>query len=190
MSFQSQNLRKKLINKGQVSLLPETPGVYIFWNKKRKAVYVGKANNLKRRVSSYLTTKLSKKTSKMIKEADKFSFVRVNSELEALLLEASLVKKNQPKYNFVLRDDKHPLYIKITREKYPRVLTARKIEENLSAGGKNIAFFGPFPSSTNVKCVLRILRKILPFSDHKLGKRECLYNNLYYRENFQTCQVY
>ncbi len=110
----------------------------------------------------------------MISEASNFSFIKVNSELEALLLEAKLINEHQPKYNSISKDDKHPLYIRITKEEFPRVITARKIAKD----GKNLAFFGPFPSSKNVYLVLRSLRRIFPYSDHKLGKRSCLYSHI------------
>lgn len=134
-------------------------------------IYVGKANNLRRRVGSYLSVNLAAKTSQMVSDVDTFSTIQVGSELEALLLEAHLVKKFQPKYNISLKDDKHALYIKITNEKYPRVQTARKVEEQ----GKNILFIGPFPSSQSVYEVLKLLRKIFPFAHHSIGKRVCLY---------------
>jgi len=110
----------------------------------------------------------------MIKGAQELAYIQVASELEALLLEARLIRTYMPKYNIAAKDDKHPLYIQITKEKYPRVITARKIAENQ----KNLAFYGPFPSSKNVRSVLKMLRSIFPYSDHKLGKRGCLYSHI------------
>lgn len=117
---------------------------------------------------------LEPKTAKMISEANFISFIQVTSELEALLLEARLIRKYMPHYNIAAKDDKHPLYIRITKEKYPRIVTARKIDEK----EKNLAFYGPFPSSRSVYSVLRMLRRIFPYSDHKLGKRGCLYSHI------------
>lgn len=148
--------------------LPATPGVYLFWQGKIP-IYIGKAINLKNRVPSYFDLKLSAKSAKMVESAERISIIRVASELEALLLEASLIKKYQPKYNFIAKDDKHALYIKITKEKYPRVITVRKNE---------LPSFGPFPSSNKVHLTLRMLRKIFPFADHKLGKRPCIYSQI------------
>src|SRR3972149_8066078 len=111
-----------------LSELPQTPGVYIFW-KGSQIIYVGKAVNIKNRVSSYLSAGLAAKTQAMVDEANKLSFIRVDSEIDSLLLESALIKKHQPRYNFAAKDDKHPLYIRITREEYPRVLTARKLDE-------------------------------------------------------------
>ncbi len=111
----------------------------------------------------------------MITEAEYLSYVRVTSELEALLLEAKLIRKFMPQYNIAAKDDKHPLYIIITKEKYPRVITARKIDTETT---KSVAHYGPFPSSGNVKSVLRMIRRIIPFSDHKITKRKCLYSHI------------
>lgn len=103
----------------------------------------------------------------MVTEADNITYLKVDSEFEALLLEAKLIRLNQPKYNSALKDDKHPLYITITKEEFPRIITSR-------ASGD----FGPFPSSTNVKQVLKMIRRIFPFSDHKIGKGQCLYSQI------------
>lgn len=166
------------LSKNSVKKLREEPGVYIFLNNKNLPIYVGKAKNLRSRVRSYFSTNLSVKTKRMINEARKFTTILVGSELEALLLEAKLVKKYKTKYNSSLKDDKHPIYIRITFEDYPRILTARKVEENPLDGGKNLAFFGPFPSTANVRSVLKLLRRIFPYSQHKVGQRACLYNQM------------
>jgi excinuclease ABC subunit C len=155
-------------------VLPKEPGIYIFRNIKGTPLYIGKSTNISSRVKSYFSLQLSSKTKKMVSEADWLSTIRVNSELEALLLEAKLVRKYQPFFNSQLKDDKNPIYIRITKEKYPQILTARKIERN----EKNLAFFGPFPSSTNVTYVLKLIRRIFPYSQHKVGKRGCLYSQI------------
>lgn len=103
----------------------------------------------------------------MVSEATNISFIRVTSELEALLLEAKLIKLMQPKYNFISKDDKHALYIKITDGQFPRVITARKEGS-----------FGPFPSSAKVYSVLQTLRRIFPYADHKIGKKACIYSQI------------
>jgi excinuclease ABC subunit C len=146
--------------------IPEVSGVYTFW-KGQTPIYIGKAVNLKSRVSSYFALNLLPKTRRMVTEADNITYLKVDSEFEALLLEAKLIRLNQPKYNSALKDDKHPLYITITKDEFPRVVTSR-------ASGD----FGPFPSSTNVKQVLKMIRRIFPFSDHKIGKRQCLYSQI------------
>ncbi|KKP47038.1 MAG: Excinuclease ABC C subunit domain protein [Candidatus Woesebacteria bacterium GW2011_GWA1_33_30] len=103
----------------------------------------------------------------MVEEADRITFIRVNSDLESLLLESYLIKIWKPKYNILLKDDKHALYIEITNEEYPRVITSRK-------NGN----YGPFPNSSNVKTILKLIRRVFPFSDHKLAKKPCLYSHL------------
>lgn len=169
-----QNLEKIAIKDKAYNSLPKTPGVYIFW-KKNTPIYVGKAINLRSRVSSYFSNQLEPKTARMVREADSIAFIKVTSELEALLLEAKLVRKNMPQYNITLKDDKHPLYIVITNEKYPRVITARKSDLKIL---KTRAIYGPFPSAGNIRSVLKHIRRVFPFSDHKLTKRACLYSHI------------
>ncbi len=154
--------------------VPETPGVYVFF-KDETPIYIGKAINLKRRVSSYFDLDLEGKTARMVATANFLSYVKVDSELESLLLEAKLIRKYMPHYNVIAKDDKHPLYIVITKDEYPRVITARKIDLKSMPIR---AYFGPFPSSRNVFSVLRMLRRIFPYSDHKLGKRKCIYSHI------------
>lgn len=158
--------------KNSLKSLPETPGIYIFWSKKIP-IYIGKAINIKKRLETYFRLNLAVKTKKMISEADKVTYIRVNSELEALLLEAKLIRARQPKYNFIAKDDKHPLYIKITNDKFPIIVTVRKTDNSPA-----LAVFGPFPSSRKIYSVLRMIRKIVPYSDHKLGKKPCIYSHL------------
>lgn len=154
------------ISKKEFLKLPEVPGVYTFW-KDNTSIYIGKSINLKSRLNSYLDLNLSSKTAQMISEADKVTYIEVTSDLESLLLEADQVHKFRPKYNILLKDDKHALYIVITKDEFPRVITSRKFGD-----------YGPFPNSTNVKTILRLIRKVFPFSDHKLSKKPCLYSHL------------
>jgi len=166
-------LKRITSSSSSVRNLPKSPGVYTFWQN-NTPIYIGKAVNLKSRVSSYFSKAVFGKTKNMVNASTHISYIQVVSELEALLLEALMVKKHLPKYNVLLRDDKHPLYIRITNEEFPRIITARKIEEK----EKNIAFYGPFPSSFQVKKVLKTLRQIFPFSTHKLSQRACLDNQI------------
>lgn len=166
------------ISKERFLKIPQTPGVYTFWKKDpqtgiNEPIYIGKSINLKTRLLSYLLPNLGIKTSQMVKEANKVTFIEVFSELESLLLESSLIKKFKPKYNIISKDDKHALYILISDEKFPRVITSRK-----STNEKVLAIFGPFPNSTNVKTILKLIRRIFPYSDHKLGKKPCLYSHI------------
>lgn len=172
------NLGERLkFDKDHLRNLEEACGVYIFWNKRLEAIYVGKSVNLKRRLFSYLSQNLNPKTAQMIANTLYFSTIKLTSELEALLLEAKLIKKLQTKFNSQLKDDKNPLYIRVTDESYPRVLTARKPQLN-DPKIKSSAVFGPFPSSANTRRVLKILRKIFPYSQHKLTKKPCFYNQM------------
>lgn len=154
------------ITKQNFLKLPQVPGVYIFW-KNNVPIYIGKSFNLKSRLNSYLDINLSTKTAQMISEAENMSYTEVYSDLESLLLESALIKKHKPKYNILLKDDKNPLYIQITKEVFPRILTSRKTGD-----------FGPFPSATNVKTILKLIRKVFPYSDHKIGKKPCFYSHL------------
>lgn len=109
----------------------------------------------------------------MVSSADKITYIKVTSELESLLLESFLIKKYRPKYNVLLKDDKQALYIVVTNEKFPRLLACRKLD---AASYKYV--YGPFPNSGNVKIIIKLLRKIFPFSDHLPGKKPCLYSHL------------
>lgn len=169
-----RNLLKRPIRPKIYLDLPENPGVYIYFQN-GIPIYVGKANNLKRRVSSYFRLQLETKTAKMMAEAEEIAYIKVENELEALLLEARLIRDFQPKYNIISKDDKHPLYIVITDEEYPRVLTIRK---PVIKQMRLKSVFGPFPSTTSVKTVLKTVRRIFPYSDHKIGKKPCLYYQL------------
>jgi len=163
-----------LFNKLHIDEVTEYPGVYIYFGDTKKPLYIGKAKNLKRRIRSYQTSSLLGKTKKLISETKYFTVIEVNSELESLLLEAYLVRKHKPLYNSQLKDDKNPLYIKITKDKYPKVLTVRKRD----VGNNKSTYFGPFPKSEAVKTVLAQLRKIFPYSQHNVGKRACIYSQI------------
>lgn len=166
----TDKLTYKVFNKKNTLSLPETPGVYIFCDENKKPLYVGKSVSLKNRVNSYFIYDLGSKTAKLMSHVKFFSFIKVRSEIEALLLEAKLVRKFNTQYNIELKDDKNPLYIKITSDEYPRILTSRRITEDET----NILTIGPFPSSSSVTYVLRSIRKVAPIALHKVEKRPCL----------------
>ncbi len=127
--------------------LPLTPGVYIMKNKQGKIIYIGKAKKLKNRVSQYFGSqnKHPVKVRKMVENVDDFDYILTDSEFEALVLEASLIKQNQPKYNILLKDDKGYSYIKVTNESY------RKISAVLQKDDDTADYIGPFTSSYSVK---------------------------------------
>ena len=160
------------------SHLPSAPGVYIYKNSKGAIIYVGKAKDLKKRVSSYFSKSNPHdfKTMKLVSEIASLQYIQVASEIEAFLLEPVLIRKYRPFYNIQFQDDKYFPYIKIgpsTKARIPYVAPTRKKDE------KDSLYFGPYPSAGNVKTVLKILRKIFPFQTTKNhGKRQCLYYHL------------
>ena len=144
--------------------IPEKPGVYQFINKDQTIIYVGKAKNLKKRVSSYFQKNIkSRKTVNLVKNIHKIEHVVVPSESDALLLENSLIKKNQPKYNILLRDDKTYPWICIKNEPFPRVFVTRKLVKDGSQ------YFGPFTSFKTINTIMGIIKKLYPL-------RNCSYN--------------
>jgi len=156
--------------------LPSNPGIYLFLDKKGSVLYVGKANNLKKRVTSYFANRksLGEKTRILIKKTHKVKAVKAHSEIEALLLEANYIKKYLPFYNLRLTDGKVYPLIRITKkDKYPKVLIARRQDD------KNSIYFGPYPNTGAMRLVLKTIRKIFPFqSALSHPKRICLYNHL------------
>jgi excinuclease ABC subunit C len=139
----------------ELSTMPTQPGVYQFLNKENKIIYIGKAKNLKKRVSSYFRgTISSRKTKNLVKNIAEIKHVVVNSESDALLLENTLIKKFQPKYNILLRDDKTYPWIVIKNEAFPRVLTTRRVEEDGSE------YFGPFTNYKTVRTIMGIFSSL------------------------------
>ena len=144
--------------------MPSLPGVYQFFDSSNKIIYIGKAKNLKKRVVSYFQKNLnSQKTKNLVKNIFEIKHVVVSSESDALLLENSLIKKYQPKYNILLRDDKTYPWIFIKNEAFPRVITTRKVEKDGSE------YFGPF---TNYKTV----RMIMDMFSGLYSLRTCAYD--------------
>ena len=144
--------------------LPDLPGVYFMKDAAGKILYIGKAGNLKRRVTSYFTRPADYRIQKMVSQIAQIDYEETDTALEALILEAKLIKEHQPPYNVLEKDDKTFLYVEITREKFPRVLLVR---------GKNLArgtFFGPFIYGSSIREALRIIRKIFPWSIHPMDK--------------------
>lgn len=145
--------------------IPETPGVYLMKNAQGEIMYVGKAGNLRRRVSSYFLRPQEARIQKMVSEIKSIETRGTDTAIEALILEASLIKKIQPRYNVREKDDTSFLYVEITKEKFPRVMLVRGKEK---ANGRR---FGPFTSSMSIREALRILRRIFPWSAHLPGAK-------------------
>lgn len=139
-----------------VQRLPESPGVYKFYNDEDTLIYVGKAKNIKKRVTSYFNknTGVNRKTLKLVSEIVRIDFTVSNTEFDALLLENNFIKQNQPKYNILLKDDKTFPYICILKERYPRIIYTRKYNP------KQGEYFGPFSSVVAMKHVLELTRKL------------------------------
>ena len=188
--------------KNKLKHLPATPGVYIFKNKSGEIIYVGKATNLKSRVGSYFLNKFQgdyvRPIERMINQVEKIKIAETETVLEALILEANLIKKYQPKYNVDGKDDKSFAYFVITKEDFPRVLIVREtdlskisnfkfkilnknikkeIKKNHNSKLKiqNYKIFGPYTSKIQMQIALKIIRKIFPFhSRNEKSEKGCL----------------
>ena len=157
--------------------MPSNPGIYLFLDRRGSVLYVGKAKNLKKRVSSYFINRSSllEKTRILVSKTSKIKAVQAHSEIEALLLEVNYIKKYNPVYNARLTDGKAYPLINITiKDKYPKILIARRSDDK-----KNNLYFGPFPNAGAMKLVLKTIRRIFPYVSVKNHpKRICLYFHL------------
>ncbi|MBN3584027.1 excinuclease ABC subunit C [Algoriphagus aestuarii] len=144
--------------------LPDQPGVYRYFNSENELIYVGKAKSLKKRVSSYFNKNsgVNLKTRRMVKEIERIEITIVNSEFDALLLENNLIKKTQPKYNILLRDDKTYPYLLLTKENFPRIFQTRKMIPRRGT------YFGPFASVKAMNNVLDLIRELFTIRTCKL----------------------
>ena len=147
-------MKEHLINK--IKQAPTDPGVYQFFNSKNKIIYIGKAKNIKNRVRSYFQNSKNKssKTITLVKNIEKIEWIIVRNEVEALMTEANLIKKHQPRYNIDLRDDKSYPFIRITNESYPQVFITRKIVRD---GSK---YYGPFTDSYQLRIILKAISRL------------------------------
>ena len=143
--------------KSKLELLPTSPGCYIHKDKNDTIIYVGKAKNLRNRVRSYFRGSHDTKTEALVSEIVDFEFIVTESNIEALLLEINLIKENKPKYNIMLKDDKSYPFIKITNERYPRLIITRQVKKD---GG---LYFGPYPDVGAANEIKRLLDRIFPF---------------------------
>lgn len=143
--------------KSKLELLPTSPGCYIHKDKNGTIIYVGKAKNLRNRVRSYFRGSHDTKTEALVSEIVDFEFIVTESNIEALLLEINLIKENKPKYNIMLKDNKSYPFIKITNERYPRLIITRQVKKD---GG---LYFGPYPDVGAANEIKRLLDRIFPF---------------------------
>ena len=147
----------------QAKSLPELPGVYQFYDD-NKIIYIGKAKNLKKRVSSYFSKNHeSKKTKLLVKSIRKIEKIIVDTEMDALLLENNLIKKYQPKYNILLKDDKSYPWICIVKEPIPDIFYTRKVEKRRGE------YFGPFTNVYSARFLIKLIKDIYPFLNHELN---------------------
>ena len=161
--------------KEKLSLVPELPGSYQMKNKDGIIIYVGKAKNLKRRVSSYFNKVQTGKTAMLVNDIATFEYIVTSSELESLILEITLIKKYNPKYNILLKDDKSYPYIELTNDKYPIVRVVRNINRKRS---KN-HLFGPYPNVFAARRTVEIINRMYPLRKCATLKKDvCLYYHL------------
>ena len=144
--------------------LPNSPGVYQFYNDKKEIIYVGKAKNLKKRVSSYFNKNhTNNKTRILVKNIFEIEYIVVNTEMDALLLENSLIKKYKPRYNVLLKDDKTYPWICLKKDPSPKVFSTRKVIKDGSL------YFGPYPNVKTVYTLLDLIKELYPFLNHELN---------------------
>ena len=161
--------------KEKLSLVPNLPGCYQMKNKDGTIIYVGKAKKLKNRLSSYFRGTHSGKTAKLVSEIVDFDYVVVGSEKESLILELNLIKKFDPKYNILLRDDKSYPYIELTNEKIPKLSVVRNI--NLKKNHTNL--YGPYPNVTAARETVNLLNRVYPLRKcRNMPKKPCLYYHI------------
>lgn len=162
--------------KDNIKKLPNTPGVYFFLGEKKRVLYIGKATSLKSRVRSYfdkdIAVKRSELIERMVGEAKDVDFEKTDSVLEALLLEAELIRKYRPPYNTEGKDQKSFNFVVLTDEDFPALLVVRErtlfLSPDTTLGGKKpLAVFGPFPHGAQIREALKIIRKIFPYRDQK-----------------------
>ena len=149
--------------KSILKTIPSDPGVYQYFDDKGEIIYVGKAKNLKRRVSSYFNKQQSGKVKVLVSRIADIKFTIVANEMEALLLENNFIKQYKPRYNVMLKDDKTYPWICIKNERFPRVFLTRK---RINDGS---TYFGPYPSVMVAKTMLDLLRKLYPIRNCKLN---------------------
>ncbi len=161
--------------KNKLSLLPNLPGCYLMKNKQGIIIYVGKAKNLKRRVNSYFNRTHTGKTAKLVSEIVDFEYIVVNSEVESLILENNLIKKYDPKYNILLRDDKSYPYIELTDEDVPSLKVVRNI--NRKKHYKHL--YGPYPNVYAARKTVNLLNRMYPLRKcTTYEKKPCLYYHI------------
>lgn len=171
--YMTEEIKKHI--KEKLSLVPELPGSYQMKNKDGLIIYVGKAKNLKRRVSSYFNKVQTGKTAMLVNDIATFEYIVTSSELESLILEITLIKKYNPKYNILLKDDKSYPYIELTNDKYPMV----KVVRNVNRKRNKTHLFGPYPNVFAARRTVEIINRMYPLRKCATLKKDvCLYYHL------------
>ena len=159
--------------KQKLTVVPIEPGCYLMKDRNDQIIYVGKAKKLRNRLRSYFTGAHDAKTTRLVGEIRNFEFIVTSSETESLLLELNLIKQYQPRYNILLKDDKSYPFIKITKEKYPRLIVTRTVKKG---SGK---YFGPYPNAYSAQETKKLLDRIYPFRKcDKMPDKLCLYYHI------------
>lgn len=157
----------------KLSILPDLPGCYLMKDRQGTIIYVGKAKVLKNRVRSYFTGSHDGKTQRLVAEIEDFEYIVTNSEIEALILELNMIKKYDPKYNIMLKDDKTYPYLKITNERHPKLIISRKVNK------KSGKYFGPYPNATAAHETKKLLDRLYPYRKcQNIPNRPCLYYHI------------
>ncbi|MBT2716337.1 excinuclease ABC subunit UvrC [Bacillus sp. ISL-57] len=168
---EAESMNQQIKNK--LALLPDQPGCYLMKDRQGTIIYVGKAKVLKNRVRSYFTGSHDGKTFRLVNEIEDFEYIVTSSNIEALILELNLIKKHDPKYNVMLKDDKTYPFIKLTAERHPRLIITRKVKKDK---GK---YFGPYPNAFAANETKKLLDRIYPLRKcNTLPDRVCLYYHL------------
>src|SRR5690625_3716664 len=161
------------IIKEKIAVLPTKPGCYLMKDKHNTVIYVGKSKALRNRVRSYFTGANDRKTQRLVQEIVDFEYIVTSSEIDALILEMNLIKKHNPKYNVLLKDDKSYPYLKITSERHPRLLITRQVKRDK---GK---YFGPYPNVLAARETKRLLDRMYPLRKcNNPPGEECLYYHM------------
>ena len=186
-------MRFRFVEKTKIPQLPKSSGVYVFLahrslgeggKKNREFLYIGKASNLKERVKNHFYPVKYREAvilpkAKLFNRVKQIGYIKTNSEIEALILEANLIKKYQPKYNVIWRDDKNYFFVGITKEDFPRVFITHQPYNNGSRTSIIGSIIGPFVDGASLKQTLKVLRKVFPFRTCKtLPSRPCLWYQL------------
>lgn len=159
----------------KLKILPQEPGCYLMKDKGGKIIYIGKAKKLKNRVKSYFKNNHSGKTAIMVNQIVDFEYIVTRTEVEALVLELNLIKKYNPKYNVLFKDDKTYPYIGLTNEKIPRL----KVFRSLSKEKENMTLYGPYPSIYSARNMVQLINRLYPLPKcQKMPKEKCLYYHI------------